>query len=141
MKISSKEITEIAQELESGFKIYINCDTLEFKAIFDYKDTFGDTEIWEEEQEKIEKEWENYIIINKMESWEAFKIMEEFTYEVKDERMQEDLTKILNRKSPFANFKFEIEDSEYREQWFKFRTKKYEDFTKEKLELEEIEFE
>ena len=76
-----------------------------------------------------------------MESWEAFKVMEEFTYEVKDERLQEDLTKILNRKSPFANFKFEIESSEYREQWFKFRTKKYEEFLKEKLELEEIKFE
>jgi hypothetical protein len=141
MKISSKEIIEIAQELESGSNIYINRDTLEFKSIFDWEDSYGDTEIWEEEQEKIEKEWKNYIIINKMESREGFKVMEEFTYEVKDERLQEDLINILNRKSPFANFKFEIESSEYREQWFKFRTKKHEEFLKQKLKLEDIEFE
>lgn len=56
-----------------------------------------------------------------------------------DERLKEDLIKISNRKSPFANFKAEIESSAYREEWFSFRTKKYEEYVKEQLELEDFE--
>ena len=55
--------------------------------------------------------------------------------------MQENLINTLNRKSPFANFKFEIESSEYREKWFKFRSRKNEESLKEKMKLEDIEFE
>ena len=52
MKISSEKIAEIAQELESGSKIYINRDTLEFKSIFDWEDSYGDTEIWKKNKKK-----------------------------------------------------------------------------------------
>jgi len=33
---------------------------------------------------------------------------------IADEKLQKDLFKILNRKSPFANFKAEVETSDYR---------------------------
>jgi hypothetical protein len=51
-----------------------------------------------------------------MESWEAFQIMEDFI-----EELTEDLITILNRKSPFANFKAEIESSSSQQKWFDFR--------------------
>ena len=141
MKITSKLIHQIAEELESGMKIYLNRETLEIKSILDWDDSFSDNDFWKEEVEKIENEWSDYIVLTKMESHEAFKIMENFVDEVNDQRLQEDLIKILNRKSPFANFKDEVETSSYRQQWFDFRIRKYEDYVKELLEMEDFEIE
>jgi hypothetical protein len=67
--------------------------------------------------------------------------MEAFTDEVKDHRLKEDLIKILNRRSPFANFKAEIESSAYRQVWFDFRTRWFEDYVREKLDEAEIDHE
>ncbi|MBL7128422.1 MAG: hypothetical protein ISS16_05485 [Ignavibacteria bacterium] len=136
MKITAKQIHEISEDLQTGMKVLINKETLEIKSILDWDDTFIDTEFWEEELEKIENEWTDYSVISKMESWEAFRIMEDFVAEITDERLKEDLRKILNRKSPFANFKSEIEASSYRQKWFDFRDLKYEDYVKEQLKLE-----
>jgi hypothetical protein len=130
----------MAQYLEAGMNIFINRDTLEYTTILDW-DVIIDPEPWEEEMEKIENEWSNYVIIKGMESHEAFKIMVEFVDKVEEPRLKEDLIKILNRKSPFANFKAEIECSDYRENWFDYRTKRYEKHLKENLDLMGIEYE
>ena len=137
MKITSEKINEIAQELEAGMKVYLNRETLEIKPILDWED-ISDNEIWEEEVEDILNEWSNYLVISKMESREAFRVMEEFADSVDDEVFREGLIKILNRKSPFANFKAEVESSPYRQNWFDFRLKKYEDYVKEHLEIEDF---
>jgi len=137
MKITSEKINEIAQELEAGMKVYLNRETLEIKPILDWED-ISDNEIWEEEVEDILKEWSSYLVISKMESREAFRVMEEFADSVEDEVFREGLIKILNRKSPFANFKAEVESSPYRQNWFDFRLKKYEDYVKEHLEIEDF---
>ena len=141
MQITSKQINEIAQELEAGMKVYINKETLEIKPILDWEDSYGDSEFWDEEFEEIEANWASFLVIEKMESWEAFKVMEEFIEEVEDERLSEDLAKILGRKSPFANFKAEVESSPYRQNWFDFRLKRYEDYVREQLEGGDFSFE
>ena len=141
MKLTSKQIIEIAQDLEAGMKIFINRENLEIRTILDWDDMYGDNGIWQEELEKIQYEWAEYVVIAKMESSEAFEIMEAFVDEVQDKRLQEDLVKILNRRSPFANFKAEVESSLYRQEWFDFRLNKYIDYVKDQLESERIEFE
>jgi hypothetical protein len=140
MKLTSKQINEIAQDLECGMKVFINRDNLEFRTILDWGD-FYDPGPWTEELEKIESEWTDYVVIEKLESREAFRIMEDFIDEIDDTSFRQDLIKILNRKSPFANFKAEIESSDFRQQWFTFRTKKFEEYVKDQLEMENIEFE
>jgi hypothetical protein len=64
--------------------------------------------------------------------------MEEYADSVDDEVFREGLIKILNRKSPFSNFKAEVESSPYRQNWFDFRLKKYGDYVKEHLEIEDF---
>lgn len=141
MKITLKQIHEISQDIQSGLKIFINRENYEIKSILDPNEIYSDSEIWEEELEKIENEWIDYSVISKMESREAFQIMEDFIDEIKDERLKEDIIKILNRKSPFANFKAEIETSPYRQKWFDFRDKKYEKYIIEQLRLQKFEIE
>jgi hypothetical protein len=140
LKLTQNDINEISQELQGGMKIFINKSTLEIKSILDWDFTFGDTDFWEDEFEKLQKEWDDYIVITKMESWQAFKIMEDFIEEVDDSLDKAELIKILNRKKPFANFKYAVESSKYREPWFQFRNKYYEEYVKECLENEKIEF-
>jgi hypothetical protein len=137
MKVTSEKINEIAQELEAGMKVYINRETLEIKSVLDWEDT-SDNEFWEEETEEVFNEWSDFIVISKMESWEAFKVMEEFVDFIEDEHFSESLIKILSRKSPFANFKAEVESSPYRQDWFDFKLSKYEDYVREHLEIEDF---
>jgi len=141
MKLSARQINEIAQELEGGMKVFVKRENLEIKSIFDWEESYGDNEFWEEEMETIEREWSDYMTLTKMESWEAFQIMEDFVDEIDDESMKESLRKILGRKSPFANFKAEVESSAYRQNWFDFRQKKYEDYVSEELRMSDFEIE
>jgi hypothetical protein len=140
MKLGSKEINAIAQELETGMKVYLNRETLEFKSILDWDD-MDDTQFWDEEVAAIEKEWADYIILPKMNSYEAFRIMESFVDEVDDPALKNDLIKILSRRSPFSKFKGEVESSKYRQKWFDYRTKSLEDYVSELLRTEGVEFE
>ncbi|HLF33082.1 MAG TPA: UPF0158 family protein [Cyclobacteriaceae bacterium] len=140
MKLTAKQINEIAQELEAGMKIFTDRENLEIRTILDWDD-ITDPGIWHKEQKKIEREWPDYITIEKLEPGESFRIMESFVDEINDIKLKQDLIKILSRKSPFANFKAEIESSAYRQKWFDFRTMKYEEYVKAQLEVENIEFE
>jgi hypothetical protein len=140
MKLSLDVINKIAQELEAGMKVYLNRRTLEYESVLDWDD-MNDTGFWEKEARKIEKKWKDYIVITKMETRESFRVMVDFVDEVNDKRLKEDLIKILNRKSPFANFKMEVESSNHRQKWFDFRTKSYAEYISEQLDLENIDHE
>ncbi|MBL7113053.1 MAG: hypothetical protein ISS19_14035 [Bacteroidales bacterium] len=91
--------------------------------------------------DKIYNEWSDFAVVTKMESREAFKVMEDFTGEINDKHFREDLENILSRKSPFANFKAEIESSPYRQNWFDFCLNAYNEYVKVQLESEGFEFE
>ena len=141
MKVTLKQINQIAQELQSGLQVFINRADFEMRSIIDPDNSFGDNEFWDEELEKIENEWTDYVIITKMDSRDEFEIMEAFVDEINDLTLRGDLVKILHRKSPFANFKAEIDLSSYRKKWFEFRQMKYEIYVKELLILDKIEIE
>jgi hypothetical protein len=121
-------------------KVFINKDTLEIKSILDWDD-IGDSEFWGEEMEEIDRTWTKFAVIEKMESWEAFQLMEDFTELVEDKDFHEELIKILSRKSPFANFKTEIESSPYRQNWFDYKQSRYEGYVINKLKEEGFEIE
>lgn len=141
MKLQKTIIAQIADELDAGMKIFINRENLEFRTILDWDNAYGDNDFWNEELEKIENEWADYIVIEKLASREAFRIMESFVEEVSEPKLREDLEKILQRRSPFANFKAEVESSEYRQAWFTFRKNWHIAYVKEQLQVNDIEFE
>jgi hypothetical protein len=96
---------------------------------------------WEAEEMKINEEWGDFIVVSKMESREAFRVMENFMHEVQDERLQKEVIRKLEGKRPFANFKAVIESSSVRENWFAFRSEAIQEFVKEQLKGENIEME
>lgn len=139
-QLSKKQVYDISQELQCGMKVFVNTDTLEYKSVPDMDD-MDDLGFWDEVLEEIQNNWKGFFTIEKMSSREGFQIMEGFVDELGDGYFKENLIKILNRKSPFANFKAEVESSEFREQWFAFRNAAYVEYVEEELEMNDVAFE
>lgn len=126
-----KVVSEIADGLSAGLICFFNPDTFEVEDI--PKELAYDPEEFEmmtgetfESAGLKHENWPNCLTIEPMESHDSFKIMECFVDEVKDINFQEKLINALNRNKPFANFKYLVENSDYRQQWFDFRQAKYE---------------
>jgi len=136
MELTEKQIKSIAEELEVGFKVYLNTETKEIKSILDFDNNiYADMEPWEEDIKEIEKNYDKYFEIEKMDSRESFQVMEDFVETVSDEKLRNKLELGLSLSKPFRNFKDIIDDeTEYREKWFAFKSAKYIEFVKEQLE-------
>lgn len=135
MELSEKLIKEIAENLDCGLICYLNKETKEIKTMIDFDAFFGDTELWEEEFEEIQENIHLYLKIEKMSSREAFEIMADFTNQVTDQAVKQKLIYALNRNKPFKNFKYEVDyNEEIRQQWFKFKADKYQDWVRDYLD-------
>ena len=80
-------------------------------------------------------DWENFLEVEPLESNESFRIMEAFAENLEDHHFQNKLVNTLRNRKPFANFKFAIDNSPYRQQWFGFKKKWLENYVKELLVL------
>lgn len=134
IRLSSGQINEIAQELDAGLKCYVNKDSGEHKSILDW-DYMDDSEgFWQEELEKIQSEWSNYVIVEKMPSHLVFGIMEGFAASIENEEIRDRLFYALSRNKPFRNFKNEVDYREdIRQKWFAFKQNAYEDYVRQEL--------
>jgi len=124
-------IKEIAQELDCGNECYFNQKTNEIICIpnADLMATAGEDyykEMFQDDFKKIESQKKNLIKFEVLESFESFKIMENFKNQVQNDEFEKKLDQALNRRKPFQNFKNLIDNSEYREQWFEFKQKEIE---------------
>jgi len=135
MKLSKKAIKEIAENLDCGMVCYVHIETKEVKSIIDLDNIYADEELWREDIDEIEKNWDKYLKIDKMPSREAFQLMEDFTEQVSNKEIRNRLVYALNRNRPFKNFKYEVDYNEdVRQHWFKFKAYRYEEWVKEFLE-------
>lgn len=141
MKKAASIISEIAENLESGYDCYYNPKTTEMVAIPNdsmvldeamLEDAFG------EDLKKVNKKNAGFIKIEGLESFESFKIMENFTDQLTDVYLKQKLETALNRKKPFQNFKYVIDNSNYRNDWFDFKHKAIEQIVKSILEVQDL---
>jgi hypothetical protein len=137
MKPTQKQIEEIAEFLDCGMNCYFNQKTGEIKTIMDFDSWIGSDEgPWEEDLKEIDKNWEDYLEFKGLESYESFQIMADFAERVDDKKLQDKLYNALNRRGPFQNFKWEIDNSgEYRQRWFDYKKMRYIEWVKEQLEV------
>ena len=97
-QLSDDQIRAIAEDLECGFKCYLNKMTGEVKSILDFDQwPDGDVEARDEDMEEIEENFENYIEFEGMESYESFKLMEDFADSVPDAHLKSKLVNALRR--------------------------------------------
>ena len=132
---TKQQIKEISGQLELGFRAFYHKQTGELLFVpneFKYPDI--DTSAWEDELDKLEEHFMDYREIEAMESRDSFQVMEDFTDQLSDTRLQNQLYNALNKKHPFREFKFIIDNSgEQRQKWFDFKDKRYYEWTEEQL--------
>ena len=73
-------------------------------------------------------DWENYVTVEPLKSYESFKIMEAFVDTVADKTLQNKLIDALNRRKPFAGFNSVVDNSDYRQKWFDFKQQQLEEY-------------
>ncbi len=97
---------------------------------------------WEEEEEQAQDEIdanrEQYIEIDAMGSSDSYRVMVDFAEQVGNPRLQEKLFRALDKRGPFREFKYEIDNSgDYRDEWFAFKNKRYVDWVSLQLAVSE----
>jgi hypothetical protein len=119
-------IKDIADNLDMGLSCFIHSGTREIKFIPDSDEYFGmDLEDFEQDIEEIESNSEQFIKIERMDSHESFKMMEDFAENLDEEILKEKLTQALSHPKPFKNFRKVIEYSaSHKNKWFEFKNKK-----------------
>lgn len=134
-ELTSKILNQIAQEINSGFNCCFNVKTHEIISIPDF-DQFCDeeyVEIFQEDLKKVNSKSSGFIKIEKLTSAESFRIMNNFTEQLNDQKLKKELEIILENRKPFQNFKNKIDNSDFRESWFKFKQSETEKTVKNKI--------
>jgi hypothetical protein len=121
--MTDEQINELADNLDSGLRCFVHKDK---KTIVTTPDTINnpdsDSECWDDANEEIENNFDSYVEIEKMDSHESFRIMENFIGTIDNLPLHDRLEEAIKRPKPFANFKFHIDKSgHYRQKWFDFK--------------------
>ncbi len=142
MKLTEKQIEEIADSLDCGMRCFYNIKTGEIKTVLNFDSWMGaDEEPWEEESKEIDDNQADYFEFVGFESHESFRIMADFVENIDDLRLQDKLINALNRSKPFRNFKWQIDNSgEYRQLWFDFKKMRYIQWVNEQIDLNKEDF-
>ena len=138
MEVPKEILIDIADSLESGFKCFIHRDTFQVVTYLDpdrYPDM--DPKDWKEEISTIKKNKKKFIEIESLVSSDSYRIMAAFADSVDDKIIKIRLITALEGHKPFANFKFQIDNSgPYRELWFAFRKEKIIEWVQNQLSIE-----
>ncbi len=141
LKLTQDQIKEIAEELDCGMRCYINKETGEIKSVLNFESwNTDDREPWNDVLNEIEENWDKYLEIDGMESHESFKVMADFAENVNSKELRNALIDALNRKHPFQNFNWVMDNSgTYRKEWFDFKNQKLIEWVRNQIEI--IDFE
>ncbi|RQW78583.1 MAG: hypothetical protein EHM79_21380 [Geobacter sp.] len=134
--LTNDQITEIAEQLDCGMRCYINKETGEIKTVLNFESwQTDDREPWEDVLNELDENWDKYVEIERMESYESFEIMADFAENVDSRELRDSLINALNKKHPFQNFKWIVDNSGlYRQKWFDFKKQRLIEWVEEKLD-------
>jgi hypothetical protein len=118
-----QQINEIAEQLDCGFRAFCHQTTGELIFIPDtLKFPAADFEEFEEENERLETNRDEYVEIEAMGSSDSYRVMVDFAEQLTNLPLQDALFRALNKRGPFREFKFVIDNSgDFRQQWFDYR--------------------
>lgn len=117
-------IKEIAGNLDCGEDCFYNPKSGEIVVIPNFIDELDEDELAEAFQadlDKIDQQKADFIKFEVLESTESFNIMERFVEQMTDLQFRSELEEVLQKKKPFQNFKYSIDNSSFRQKWFDFK--------------------
>ncbi len=122
--LTEQQIKEIAEQLDCGFRSFWHKPTGELLFVPDLiSNPEFDNDLFDADLEKLDNNFSDYFEIEKPTSSDSFEIMANFTEQLSDNnKLKNKLINALNKKKPFREFKFVIDNSGvYRQQWFDFK--------------------
>jgi hypothetical protein len=142
--LNKSQIKEIAENLDCGLHCYWNKKTSEILFLpeelgYLLDDDSDESDIgdeWlQEDFDTIKNNLEDIVVIEKPNSNYSFEIMEAFAEQLPNKlEFKLKLFQALNRNKPFREFKFIIDNSDYREEWFAFKALKLQQWVEEQIE-------
>jgi hypothetical protein len=141
ISLTKDQIKEIAEQLDCGMRCYVNKETGEIKTVLNFESwQTDDREPWEDVLNELDENWDKYFEIERMESYESFKIMADFAENVDNRELRDRLINALNKRHPFQNFKWVVDNSGlYRQKWFDFKNQRLIEWVKDQLEILDFE--
>ncbi|MGI0108180.1 UPF0158 family protein [Salinimicrobium sp. WS361] len=134
MKVKEASIQEMAEHLLCGNLCFLNTITSNFEYHPAEMDFFPDEENpWQEVIDKLEKNWDDYIRIEPMNSNQSYGVMQSFADRLEADDFREKLLAALSRPKPFRNFNYLIHQSDFRQEWFDFRQERNVDWVREQI--------
>jgi len=136
ISLTKDQINEIAEQLDCGMRCYIKKETGEIKTVLNFESwQTDDREPWKDVLNELDKNWDKYIEIERMETHEAFNLMVDFAESVDSSELRNSLINALNKKHPFQNFKWIVDNSgSYRQRWFDFKNQRNIEWVENKLD-------
>ncbi len=136
LELTKKQITEIAENLDCGFRCFYKFKTGEIKTLVIIDEWLGESdELLEKDEKEIEDNISEYIEFDGMSNHESFSIMETFAEKIDNPDLQNKLINSLNKPKPFRNFKWLIDNSgDYRQKWFDHKKEKFIELVKNQIE-------
>lgn len=133
MTPTEADIKEIAELLDCGELCFFHQPTGAIEHYPDPDNPYVELEEWQDVLDKIDDDFNNYIRFEKMDSYQGFKVMEQFAESLSDTHFQTKLFDLLSKPKPFSKFKWAIDNSDYRQDWFDFKEQAYIKWVKEQL--------
>jgi hypothetical protein len=138
MANSNKNIIQvIAENLDCGNDCYYNPETNEIVTIPNFSQISDEEEfkeIFRVDLAKVNERKADFIKFEVLENFESFKIMERFVEQMNDQQFKSELENTLRNKKPFQNFKYSIENSILRQNWFDFKQSELEKMVENQLD-------
>ena len=138
LTFTKEQIKEISEQLDCGFRAFYHKQTGDLIFVPDTNRHIDmDTNAWQDDLDKLDENFLDYLEINAMETSDSFRVMTDFAEQLADTKLQDSLLTALNRNKPFREFKFVIDNAgEQRKSWFDFKNKRYIEWTEEQLRIQ-----
>jgi hypothetical protein len=134
MKPTEEHIKEIAELLDCGELCFFHEPTGNIEHYPDPDNPYVELEEWQETLDRIDADLDNYQRFEKMDSNLSFRVMEDFANTLTDENFRTRLFEQLSQRKPFSKFKWAIDNSEHRQDWFDFKEQAYINWVREQLD-------
>ena len=135
INLTKDQIKEIAEQLDCGNRCYFNKETGAIVTTPDFDSGYSDEELWADVLNELDENWAKYVEIEKLESRDSFNIMADFAESTDSKELRDRLINALNKKHPFRNFKWVVDNSgPYRQRWFDFKRQKLIKWVENKLD-------
>ena len=104
MRPTKEHIKEIAELLECGELCFFHEPTGTIEHYPDPDNIYVEIEEWQDTLDRIDADLDNYQRFEKMDSNQAFRIMEDFANTLTDENFRTRLFEQLSQRKPFSKF-------------------------------------